>query len=350
VNYLRRTAGVALLWACLAALSAPGASADVGAPGAGFVDGISDQSLPAWDGSFPASPFAAFLAHELLGGGPRQITMARYVVQWDAASEPSEGPNPAGDYRERLEAWVGDVASVGLTPVLALTSYDGRQPPGAAEYTEQLRALLALAAADGAPIPWVEAWNEPNDQGREPAAAAAGLANAANSVCASEAHCTVIAGDLQDTPAAPAYEHEYELGLDFTPRVWGVHPYVAVRDHNDANLLAMLSAPPEGGAGAQLWFTEVGAYYCEAGTARGEARQAADAEYLERLIEDPALAPTHVFYYGLLYKDGEPAPCNGGSGDSDTELFGPEGRPRQAAEVLLRGMGGARSFLFGPVP
>ena len=129
-----------------------------------------------------------------------------------------------------------------------------------------------------------------------------------------------------------------------------MHPYVAVRIHDDANLLAMLGALPNGGAGSQLWFTEVGAYYCEAGIARGEALQAADAEYLIRLIANPAIAPAHVFYYGLLYKDRQPAPCDAGSGDSDTELFSPDGRPRKAAEVLLRGIGGARSLLFGPAP
>jgi len=350
VSTIGRTAALVVLWACLSALWACGAGALARAPGARFIDGISDQSLPAWYGSFPASPFASFLSQERLGGDPRQITMARYVVQWNVASEPSTGADAAGDYRERLEAWLADVASAGLTPVLALTSYDGERPRGPAQYAPALSALLALAAAQGSPVHWVEAWNEPNDQGGEPPAAAAAFADAASSICAAGAACTVIAGDLQDGPQALAYELEYERALRFAPRVWGFHPYVAVKHHDAANLLELIAALPDGGAGSQIWFTEVGAYYCEAGALRGEALQAQDAEYLLRLIADPALAPTHVFYYGFLYKDGEAAPCEEGSGASDTELFGPAGRPRAAAEVLLGGIAGARSFLFGPAP
>ena len=133
VKRFRRTAWVGSLCACTAALWAAAAAA-AAQPGTGFVDGISDQSLPAWDGSFLASPFAGLLEQEVLSGQSRQITMARYVVQWNAASQPSEGPNAAGDYRERLEAWLADISAAGLTPVLALTSYDGHRPADAGEY------------------------------------------------------------------------------------------------------------------------------------------------------------------------------------------------------------------------
>jgi hypothetical protein len=332
------------------AIGAPAAApASAIAPAAGRVDGISDQSLPAWGGSFGSSPLALWLARRTLRGAAPQITMARYVVQWNAAGEPSSGPSPAGDYRERLEAWLTDVAQEGLTPVLALTSYDGRYPAGTAEYGGALEGMLRLARSLGAQVPYVEAWNEPNDQGREPAPLAARMADAANAACGRGRGCTVIAGDLQDGPGAVAYEREYERSLTFAPQIWGVHPYVAVRTHDDARLLGMIGALPRGGRSARVWFTEVGAYYCEDGAIRGQAAQASDASYLLALIRDPRLAPVHVFYYGLLYQDGRAAPCAAGGG-SDTELISPDGVPRAAAEVLLAGIPDTSQMAFGPVP
>ncbi len=304
-------------------------TASAGAVGAGRVDGISDQSLPAWDGSFQSSPLSSLLASSLAAAPPSQITIARYVVQWDVESEPTHGGAPAGDYRERFEAWLADVGAVGLTPVVALTSYTGDRPRSLSEYRLALSALLQDAQAQGGAIPWIEPWNEPNGQGREPPLVAAELADAAAEVCDQLESCSVIAGDVQDSDGAAAYERAYQAGLTFTPAAWGVHPYVAVKRHDDANLLAWRASLP---AGAPVWFTEVGAYYCEAGEVSGLARQAGDAEYVTRLIA--AVEPVHVFYYGLLYADREAAPCTAGGGD-DVELFDADGAPRPAARVLL---------------
>ncbi|HEX7609204.1 MAG TPA: hypothetical protein VF380_00900, partial [Solirubrobacteraceae bacterium] len=299
------------------------------------VDGISDQSLPAWQGSFASSPFAGLLRSEWAGPAPARIKLARYVVQWNAMSEPSTGPDAAGDYRERFEAWVADIGALGLTPVLSLTSYDGVRPASLAEYERALQALLAAAAGAGAPVTYVEAWNEPNNQGREDPATAAAYADGADALCRARGDCEVIAGDLEDSSGAVAYERAYERGLTFAPRIWGVHPYAAVKAHDDANVRALVAQLPGGGARAQLWFTEVGAYYCVHGVVRGEAAQAADASYLVRgLLADAAVAPAHAIYYGLLYKDGLQASCSAGGGD-DVELFGAAAEPRAAATIVL---------------
>jgi hypothetical protein len=276
------------------------------------------------------------------------------VVQWNAMAEPSAGPAAEGDYRERFEAWLADVTAVGLTPVLSLTSYDGVRPLDGGEYERALQALLAAAVAAGHQIAYVEAWNEPNNQGRERPATAAAFADAADALCRAQGSCEVIAGDLEDSPDAAAYARDYAPGLTFAPRIWGVHPYSAVKAHDDSNLRALLAALPAGG-GAQIWFTEVGAYYCLRGVVRGEAAQAADAAYLrDGLLRDPAVAPVHVFYYGLLFKDGLQAPCSA-DGGSDVELFGPGETPRAAAAILL-GTGaatagtGSGELRFGPWP
>jgi hypothetical protein len=317
--------------------------------GIDHVDGISDQSLPAWEGSFAASPFAGLLRSTLAGPPPARIGLARYVVQWNAMSEPSTGPAPAGDYRERFEAWVADVRVLGLSPVIAPTSYDGVRPGSPGEYERALEALLgAVASAAGQEV-YVEAWNEPNNQGREAPATAAAFADAAEALCSARGDCTVIAGDLEDSGGVVAYEREYLRALTFAPRIWGAHPYTAVKAHGDANLRAFVANLPARGAGAQIWFTEVGAYYCVHGVARGERAQAEDAGYLVHgLLADPAVAPAHALYYGLLYKDGLQAPCSAGGGD-DVELFGPGDVPRAAAAIVLGdGAAAAADGVSGP--
>src|ERR1700678_1184160 len=57
--------------------------------GTSYVDGISDQSLPVWNGSFADSSFASFFR----ASGVGQVAFARYVVQWDAMAEASDGAN-----------------------------------------------------------------------------------------------------------------------------------------------------------------------------------------------------------------------------------------------------------------
>ncbi len=333
------------LWLCLCLGGAPALA------GVDHVDGISDQSLPAWDGSFTTSALAGLLRGSLSGGPRPKVTLARYVLQWNAAAEPSKGPSASGNYRERFEAWLADVHTVGLTPVLALTSYDGVYPASSAAYLTSLEQVLGLAIAMNAPIAYLEPWNEPNGQGQESAAKAAQLADTANPICEALDSCLVIAGDLQDTPGMAAYERAYEQALDFRPQAWGVHPYVAVKTHDEATLLSFKANLPAGGDGAQLWFTEVGAYYCRAGTVRGEASQAADAAFLlNTLIADPRLAPAHVLYYSLQFADRRAAPCARGGGD-DSELYGPGDAPRAAAGILFpAAIAATGSELFGPAP
>jgi hypothetical protein len=323
---LRRRA----LCVCLAALAAwMLAGAASASAGTQYVDGISDQGLPAWDGSFEASSFARFFRATWL----HQISLARYVLQWNAMGEASHGPDAHGDYRERFEAWLRDVHSLGLAPVLALTSYTSAYPGSVGEYEPALEAVLADAARAGDPIGYVEAWNEPNNQGGEDAAKAAQIADWADSTCARRG-CQVIAGDFEDGPSVATYAREYVSALSFSPDIWGIHPYYSVKAGNDAAVLEIQQALPNHGAGAQIWFTEIGAYYCAHGQLRGEAQQAGDASYLLKGLI-PAIMPTHVFYYGFMAGDHAQLSC-AGSGDFDSQLYTASHDARSAASVLLR--------------
>jgi hypothetical protein len=335
---------VRIISACLAALAVLALTCTGASAGTRYIDGISDQSLPEWDGSFAGSPFASFFRRRWARAGDGQISLARYVVQWDAMGEDSTGAHAGGDYRERFEAWLEDVRSLGLTPVVALTSYDHVYPGSPAAYRARLEALLHAASAIGYPISYVEPWNEPNGQGREDALNAAAFANAAADACGRMPTCTVVAGDFEDRSSVIAYAQDYERALSFSPGIWGVHPYVSVQSHSDGNLLRLISALPASGAGRQLWFTEIGALYCALGRVRGEARQASDASYLlNTLLRDPAVAPAHVFYYGFLFGDRASAPCAAAGGE-DNELYASSHAPRAAAQVLLRPAGTGEPF------
>jgi hypothetical protein len=311
------------------------------------VDGISDQSLPAWEGSFTGSPFASFFRGRWSRANAGQITLARYVVQWDVMTEPSSGARATGNYRERFEAWLEDTSSMGLTPVLSLTSYDHVYPGSPGDYLPRLQAILNRAGAMGYPIAYVEPWNEPNNQGGESAATAAAFANAADNLCEATGSCTVVAGDFEDRTDVSPYAQAYERALTFAPRIWGVHPYVSVQAHSDSYLRRLVSALPRD-PGRQLWFTEIGALYCSRGEVRGEARQAGDASYLvNTLLHDPALGPAHVFYYGFLFGGHANAPCTA-DGGQDSELYASPHLARSAAQIVLRPLGGAAGSAASP--
>jgi hypothetical protein len=300
-----------------------------------YVDGISDQSLPAWDGGFEASYFAGLFDDTWVHGPGAHVDFARYVVQWNVMS----GDYPR--YLREFEAWLGDVASMGLKPEIALTSYDGSLPGTPGEYEAELVKILARARALGEPIGWLEAWNEPNGQGDESAQDAAAFTNVASSVCEGEYECTVIAGDFEDSPGVAAYEDEYVSDLHPVPANWGVHPYYSVGEESEAPFETVREHLPNGGKGERIWFTEVAARKCTDFDGdlveNGEGGQARQADWLVNTLIRNA-RPAHVFYYELLLREGREPSCE--TEGSDSALYVPSGdpaepdRPRAAAGYI----------------
>lgn len=298
------------------------------------VDGISDQSLPTWDAGFVGSSFAQAFDSDWVAGA--RLRYARYVVQWNAMS------NGYSAERSLFESWLDDVARIGLTPVLALTSYDDHYPRSVPEYLAGLAGLLSWAQQAGHPIAYIEPWNEPNNQGHRTPAAAARLANAAHMACEAGYGCTVVAGDFEDAPGLARYERAYERDLGFEPTIWGVHPYRSVEDMNEGPYLNFARNLPRQGAGAQIWFTEIAARRCTDydGTLNehGEAGQVRRAQWLVNTLMRNR-APAHVFYYGFLLGGYRQPSC--AQEREDGALYAPSGeppkvedRPRAAASVI----------------
>jgi hypothetical protein len=338
-----------VIGACLAALSLSLALLGPSALAAGaYVDGISDQSIPTWDGGFHGSYFAGLFRDVWVGGQASHITFARYVVQWNAMS----GDYPR--YRSEFEAWLTDVASLDLHPEIALTSYDGVYPGSSSEYRLQLEQILARARAIGHPIGYLEAWNEPNNQGREPAVNAAGFTNAASATCQQEYACTVVAGNFEDSADVAAYEQEYIDNLDPVPTIWGVHPYNSIEQQSEAPFLNFREHLPGKGAGDQIWFTEIAARECSDFNGQlvenGEAGQARRASWLVNTLMGNA-KPEHVFYYEFLLKEHRRPSCQ--VEGSDSALYLPANdpaepdRPRLAASYIWDGESEPLGYLAG---
>ena len=300
------------------------------------MDGISDQGIASWDGNFAESYFVSYFNRQWIHEG--HIKNARYVVQWNVMTESSKGPNPHGDYREQFEAWYQDASSLGLTIDVGLTSYAGAPPETSSQYSEALSALLAAFPG----IRNVEAWNEPNNSPYLTPVAAAHFANAAYSLCEAKKTCTVVVGDFLDSPNEVSYEKEYEKYLSpSNPPNWGLHPYYAVKEQNEAPVYEFQKHLPSEGAGDEIWYTEIGAYNCVDYGGKleqiGEERQEDDAYWLTHLlmVNEKAL---HVFYYEFLNGNHEPPPCT--PTQADTALYVPSSdpnapdRPRGAASYI----------------
>jgi hypothetical protein len=286
------------------------------------VDGISDQNLQAWD-----PPFSAFFRGSWVDGILSHVRLSRYVAQWNLLS----GSYPA--YLAKYEAWYRASSDLGLTPELAVTSYDGVLPKSSSEYAEKVGQLLDLK-----PIRYLEAWNEPNNSPFLSPSTAAHFTNAAYLLCQRKG-CTVIAGDFLDSPNMVGYEIEYEKDLSPpNPPNWGIHPYYAVKAESESTVASFRENLP-GGSDA-IWFTEIGAYNCIHGEQLGELHQAIEASWLvNRLM--PNIEPVHVLYYEYL--DGNPPPCS--ASNADTALYlsaggrGDPDPPRPAASYVFNGRG-----------
>jgi hypothetical protein len=319
--------------------------------GTAYVDGISDQSVPTWDGNFSGSYFAALFHEAWVGNPPSHITLARYVVQWNASAESEEG-KPA--YLGRFESWLRDVSSIGLVPDLALTSYTGSYPSSAGEYQAQLQQILALAQAMGHPIRYLEAWNEPNNQGNVSASTAAQFTNSASAICKEDYRCTVIAGNFEDSQNVARYEEEYLKIITTTPIIWGVHPYYSVEEMSETPFLNFLDHLPDKGIGQQIWFTEISARKCSDfdghQVENGELGQAQRANWLVNILMKNA-RPEHVFYYELLLKERRQPSCITEAWDGALYLPGKDpgepDYPRLAASYIWGGTGGSRAYIDG---
>jgi hypothetical protein len=321
----RSAVGRRVLVALVLALGLACAGAVSASASAPYVDGIADQNIGHWNGNFADAqgvfdePFYDYFQQAWVGTPPSHIRYARFVTAPDVIAQ-------GGACEQNLFNWYAYVTNtLHLTPVIAVWDVaeggcadDG--VPSSANYSSDIQQLLTALGGVGTPLPYLEAWNEPNDSGVS-STAAAGFWSDANSACAAFG-CTALAGDLVDTADQSqkfnaagcaknltfnnlkSYEAGYVKGLKgATPAVWALHPYLAVNCLESTSVSTFTANLPASATPPQVWFTEVGGWECALGQSppRGTAVQEADASYLVNTLMLPPAAnpPANVFWYEL---------------------------------------------------
>jgi hypothetical protein len=302
-----------------------GAWTSTAAAGTSYVDGISDQNLGEWSGNYLdgsgsfSIPFPSFFSAAWVGPSAGHLHYARFVTAPDAIAQ-------GGACEQNLVNWLRYATSLQLIPVIAVWDVTeggcvNHGLPSTAAYTADITQLLGyLDTLGSGPVPYLEAWNEPNSSGVS-AAQAAAYWTAASTVCQADA-CTAIAGDFVDNDpdqGSQAFAPGCAAGLTFNshlkpfetsyvkalgaarPAIWGFHPYYAVNCEQSASVATFEQNLPT--PSGQIWFTEVGAWECRFGqaTPRGPTRQQSDASFLVNTLMSPTspAAPAHVFYYEM---------------------------------------------------
>lgn len=175
---------------------------------------------------------------------PLRVRISRLVVPWDAMR--SRG----------VRAWLTAARRAGVEPLVAFGHARGDRCPGPPCTLPGVRAFKARFRAFHRRFPWVRAitpWNEPNHASQPTVRAPVRAARYYNAVRAACSGCTIVAGDMLDSPNMRLYLAGYRRALADRPAVWGLHNYFDTTYGGTAGLRAMLRTV-EG----RIWLTETG--------------------------------------------------------------------------------------------
>jgi len=256
------------------------------------VTGLSDQRMARFDGNLGEwTPTVQRYATNAAS----QIKQARYQVRWDVALLPTTDRAVV-----ELDAWLRAAQTRGYRPLITfMPSARGDQPSRAA-----YQAAVAQFRINWPQVTEFTPWNEPNHSDFSvPASSAVDYLQALLAVCGSS--CTVAAGDFSGSRTEHTYYRDYKGLVDargLAPRVWAYHPYEVVNNGTASDRFDGLRAFLALTGSADVWFTEVGAYYCQGGTYYGPSAQNDAALRLRALISSPSHAAYNrrlkrVYYY-----------------------------------------------------
>jgi hypothetical protein len=307
-----------------------------------YVNGISDNTLPYWDGTnvlsqsyFYANIFQPFW----IGQRPHKITLSRYVVPWDIILHQNPADQSYMQWTQFVQ-WYNDVKIMGLVPQISFTytanclytvstCLESPVPQNLAIYEQETQALLAAF-----PASFVEPWNEPNLGQVIAPLFAAQLSDSIYNYCEAPGgpvRCYEIAGNLADSPSNFDSYYQTLKTHQIDPKFWAIHPYSGVNNYNEdpnsfANFQYFLSNLPSPSTD-YLAISEVGARVCNDGIPESPADTDQAALFIGYLLTE--FAPFEVNYFGYLDKGRyPPAPCPGThNGNYDTFLYkaGPNG-------------------------
>jgi hypothetical protein len=223
---MSRLAAPLVALVALLALAAPSTAH----AGRGVMLGIGEQHSTMFD-----DPLFAWLG----------MRTARIVVPWDVMRMP--------DDRERVRVWLDKTRLLGIDPLVAFgRSWDRRGHralPTLSQYRNAFMRFQEMHWDVDTFVPWNEpnhpkqpTWKRPDMAGR--------FYNAIRAECPS---CTIVAGDVLDTPGMTRYTERYQRVLKEEPKVWGMHNYGDAYGRKSTATRQMLRITK-----GELWLTETG--------------------------------------------------------------------------------------------
>jgi hypothetical protein len=258
---------------------------------------------------------------------PLSIPVARLITPWDAIhTEP-----------KRLARWLDTVRAANIEPLVTFEhARDDHCPelpcvlPTPSEYEAALRDFLEH-------YPWVRMivpWNEPNHATQPTVVdphAAAGFYNVARSVCPA---CTLVAGDVLDSPGMRGWVDDYRQALVEQPTVWGLHNYYDIVNFRATGTQQFLDLVQ-----GEVWLTEAGGIVYHR-TSDGhvvhpydEARAAAWLDMAFQIADRFRDRIPRIYVYQWW---SEP------DARFDAGLLRPDGTPRQSYDVVRQRVAAAR--------
>ena len=174
------------------------------------------------------------------------ITHARFVVPWDTMD--------GGFQEDELRAWLEAAKADGVKPLLSFghSRREGRQKkrPSPAAFQRQFRRLRVN-------FPWVTefaTWNEPNHCSQplcHKPQIAARYHDALVRACPKE--CTILGGELLDSPNMSSWVKRFRRKVKHDPKVWGLHNYIDVNRFRTTGTRELMKVTR-----GQIWLTETG--------------------------------------------------------------------------------------------
>jgi hypothetical protein len=223
---IARRLGSAVLGLLLAALLGLGAPARAAAP----LVGIGDQKA-----AMLSDPFWRELA----------LPRVRYVVAWDALR--------FRDQRDETDAYLTAARAAGADVLLSFghsrIRSRVRMLPSPGRFGREFQRFRAR-------YPWVHeflTWNEANHCS-QPTCRRPGMAaryyNTLRHACRG---CTIVAADVLDTRAMPAWVRAFRRRAGGRHLIWGLHNYIDANRFRTRGTRSLLRAVP-----GEVWFTETG--------------------------------------------------------------------------------------------
>jgi hypothetical protein len=250
-----------------------------------------------------------------------EVEHVRVITAWNSLRVPWQ--------RAELDAYMAAAQAAGARVLLGFGHARStkrsvrRRVPGVKEFTREFLKYKKR-------YPWVTdwlTWNEANHCGEPTCHKPRRVARFYNNIRHNCYGCTVVAGDVLDTPTMKPWVREFRKTARKDKLIWGLHNYIDANRFRTSGTRELLKAAPRG----QIWFTETGGLVVRRNGSRiafpGNKKHAAKAT--RQVFRLAMLSPrVRRIYFYHWQPSRVPLPS------WDSALVDPRGKPRPAYTVL----------------